>query len=128
MAGCATQTSPPAPAALATTAAAAADACSEIGMASWYHGSPKGRSSPREQVAAHKTLPLGTTVRVTHLDTGRAVDVRINDRGPFGRGRVIDISKSAADALGMRRDGVVRVKLTVDGGVNDCPLEEARAP
>ena len=74
-------------------------------MASWYHGSSRGRSSAKEPVAAHKTLPLGTNVRVTALDTGRTVDVRINDRGPFGRGRVIDVSRSAADALGMRREG-----------------------
>src|SRR5205814_1249987 len=105
---CASQTSPSAPAMV--QASSGPEDCSETGMASWYHGSSRGRSSAKEPVAAHKTLPLGTNVRVTALDTGRTVDVRINDRGPFGRGRVIDVSRSAADALGMRREGVAQVR------------------
>jgi rare lipoprotein A len=64
-------------------------------------------------------------VQVTDVNTGQTVVVRINDRGPFGRGRVIDLSRSAADQLGIRRDGVARVRLEWTG--DDCPLEEARA-
>jgi len=63
--------------------------------------------------AAHKTLPFGTRVRVTHARNGRSVDVRINDRGPFVAGRIIDLSKVAAQAIGM--GGTARVKMTVLG-------------
>jgi rare lipoprotein A len=65
--------------------------------------------------AAHKTLPFGTRVRVTHLGNGRSVDVRINDRGPYVAGRVIDLSKAAAGAIGMSEQGTARIKLTVLG-------------
>lgn len=61
--------------------------------------------------AAHKTLPFGTKVKVKNLRNGHTVKVRINDRGPFVRGRVIDLSKKAARKLGMIRDGVVPVEL-----------------
>ena len=68
--------------------------------------------------AAHNTLPLGTRVRVANLDNGRAVVVRINDRGPFAKDRIIDLSKAAAEALGMIADGVATVRVTpVDGEV-----------
>ena len=60
--------------------------------------------------AAHNTLPLGTHVRVANLDNGRAVVVRINDRGPFAKDRIIDLSKAAAEALGMVADGVANVR------------------
>ena len=60
-------------------------------------------------VAAHRTLPFGTHVRVTNLDNGRSAVVTIVDRGPFVRGRIIDVSTNAADALGFRRAGVARV-------------------
>jgi rare lipoprotein A len=59
--------------------------------------------------AAHPSLPLGTTVRVENLDNGRAVVVRINDRGPFAKDRIIDLSKAAAEQLDMIEDGVARV-------------------
>ena len=72
-------------------------------MASWYRGRGGGLT------AAHRTLPFGTRVRVTNQKTGRSVVVRINDRGPFIRGRVIDLSRSAARAVGI--SGVGRVKL-----------------
>ena len=72
-------------------------------MASWYRGRGSGLT------AAHRTLPFGTRVRVTNQTTGRSVVVRINDRGPFIRGRVIDLSRSAARAVGI--SGVGRVKL-----------------
>jgi len=67
----------------------------------------------RELTAAHRTLPFGTRVRVTNLATGRSVTVRINDRGPFVAGRVIDVSHAAAEELGMVGRGVAKVKLTV---------------
>jgi len=61
--------------------------------------------------AAHRTLPFGTRVRVVHEGTGRSVVVRINDRGPFTRGRVIDLARGAASALGVTRSGVAFVSL-----------------
>ncbi len=63
--------------------------------------------------AAHRSLPFGTRVRVTHTGNGRSVDVRINDRGPFAAGRIIDLSKAAADVIGMSAQGIARVTLTV---------------
>jgi rare lipoprotein A len=69
------------------------------------------KASPHELTAAHRTLPFGTMVRVTHKDTGRSVVVRINDRGPFVRGRVIDLSPRAATALGF--SGLAPVELTL---------------
>lgn len=65
----------------------------------------------RAMTAAHQTLPIGTRVKVTNLATGRAVVVRINDRGPFVKGRIIDLSYGAARRLGMVEEGVVRVGL-----------------
>lgn len=85
-------------------------------MASWYGPGFHGRKTASGErfntgalTAAHKTLPFGTRVRVENVHTGRSVVVRINDRGPFVRGRVIDLSKAAARAIGM--DGVARVRL-----------------
>ena len=65
--------------------------------------------------AAHKTLPFGTRVRVTHAGTGRSVTVTINDRGPYIRGRIIDLSRAAAGVIGMRGSGVANVRLEVLG-------------
>lgn len=70
---------------------------------------------PNAMTAAHRTLPFGTRVRVTRLDTGNSVVVRINDRGPFKAGRVIDLSERAAENLGMTAIGVTPVKLEVLG-------------
>jgi rare lipoprotein A len=125
MMACATETPAPAPTPGGT--AATSQTCTETGMASWYRGSSRGRTSPDDLVAAHKTLPLGTSVQVTAIDTGRTAAVRINDRGPFGRGRVIDLSTAAAEQLGFRRAGVTPVRLEVDGTPEQaCPFEEAR--
>ncbi len=66
--------------------------------------------------AAHRSLPFGTKVRVENLGNGRSVVVRINDRGPFVRGRVIDVTRGAAERLGMIGSGVARVKVTVLSG------------
>jgi rare lipoprotein A len=76
------------------------------GLASFY-----GHS--RQLTAAHRTLPFGTRVRVTNLSTGQDVTVRINDRGPFIRGRIVDVSYSAAEKLGLVGRGVAKVKLEV---------------
>jgi len=73
------------------------------------------RFNKRALTAAHKTLPFGTRVRVTRLDTGSSVVVRINDRGPFKAGRVIDLSERAAEEIGMTGVGVTPVKLEVLG-------------
>jgi rare lipoprotein A len=90
------------------------------GMASYYHDRFQGNRTAsgeryRKSVlsAAHKTLPLGTKVRVTKLSTGKSVIVKINDRGPFVKGRVIDLSRRAARNLGIIKRGVARVELEV---------------
>jgi rare lipoprotein A len=94
----------------------------ERGQASWYGPRFHGRRTASGErldmyalTAAHKTLPFGTLVRVRSVMTGREVDVRINDRGPFIKGRVIDVSKAAAQALGMMENGVHEVLLLVPG-------------
>ena len=90
----------------------------EIGLASYYadrfHGRPTASGEfydRRALTAAHRRLPFGSVVQVTHLENGRSVVVRINDRGPFVRGRVIDLSYAAAKDLGMLRRGVVKVRI-----------------
>jgi len=92
----------------------------EKGIASWYGGAFHGRRSASGEVfdqnamtAAHRKLPFDTIVRVRNLRNGRAVVVRINDRGPFVRGRIIDLSREAARQLGMVRDGIVPVRIKV---------------
>ncbi len=92
----------------------------ERGHASWYGGRFNGRRTASGETydkyaltAAHKTLPFGTIVRVRSLALGREVDVRINDRGPFAPGRVIDLSQAAAEALGLTGAGVAQVSLNV---------------
>ncbi len=84
------------------------------GAASYYSG--KGRTASGGHVgamtAAHRTLPFGSKVRVTNLANGRSAVVTINDRGPFIRGRIIDVSKGAANVLGMRQSGVARVRVS----------------
>lgn len=88
------------------------------GRASWYGGKFHGRRTANGErfdmddlTAAHRTLPFGTKVRVTNARNGRSVVVRINDRGPFIGGRVIDLSRGAADAIGMVRTGVAPVRI-----------------
>ena len=87
------------------------------GLASYYWQPQRvaagGWFNPNALTAAHKSLPFGTRVRVTNLRNGRSVVVRINDRGPYIRGRVIDLSRRAATIVGMRKAGVVRVRLKV---------------
>jgi rare lipoprotein A len=90
----------------------------EIGHASWYgprfHGKKTASGDVFDQTeltAAHRNLPLGSKVRVTNLENERSVEVKINDRGPFIAGRIIDLSHAAARALGMVEDGLARVRL-----------------
>jgi rare lipoprotein A len=92
----------------------------EVGDASWYGVPYHGRRTAsgevfdmRDFTAAHRTLPLGTRVLVTSLSTGQVVEVRINDRGPFVDGRILDLSHTAARALGAVGPGVIAVRLTV---------------
>ncbi len=96
----------------------------QTGIASWYgpgfHGKPTASGviyNQNDLTAAHQTLPLGTRVLVTNLENGRAIDVTINDRGPFAKGRIIDLSFGAGEALGMIGPGTIPVRLEVlDGG------------
>jgi rare lipoprotein A len=92
----------------------------QVGLASYYdsrfHGEQTAsgeRYDEKALTAAHRTLPFGTHVQVTNLSNGRSVVVTITDRGPFARGRVIDVSRRAARRLGFLRDGTTRVRLEV---------------
>ena len=90
-------------------------ASAQSGAASWYGERPRTangeRFNPNGMTAAHRTLPFGTRVRVENKRNGRSVVVRINDRGPFVRGRIIDLARGSARALGM--GGVTHVALGV---------------
>lgn len=90
----------------------------EIGLASYYADRFHGRRTAsgerydrHDLTAAHRQLPFGTRLRVTRLDNGASVEVRVNDRGPFVAGRVIDLSYAAAKKIGMLRMGVARVRV-----------------
>ncbi len=89
------------------------------GIASYYWQPQRvasgGWFNPNAMTAAHKTLPFGTRVRVTNLNNGRSVTVTINDRGPYIRGRVIDLSRAAASAVGMTGSGIARVSMSIVG-------------
>jgi len=92
----------------------------EVGVASWYGPGFQGNHTANGEIydmngisAAHKTLPFGTLVRVVDLETGESVVVRINDRGPFIEGRIIDLSKGAAEKLGIIDKGITRVGLRI---------------
>jgi rare lipoprotein A (peptidoglycan hydrolase) len=91
------------------------------GEASWYgpgfHGRRTASGETFDQndlTAAHRTLPLGTKAEVTDVETGKSVEVTINDRGPYVKDRVIDLSKAAAKELGMTEDGTTTVKIEAD--------------
>ena len=91
-----------------------------VGVASWYGPRFYGRRTANGETfrkgtltAAHRTLPFGTMVRVTNLENGKSVNVRINDRGPFKYHRVIDLAHGAASALNMMRAGEINVRLEV---------------
>ena len=100
------------------TAKPAALTDASVGIASFYKYEGKTASGeqfkPSELTAAHRTLPFGTRLRVTNVATGQSVTVRVNDRGPFIPGRVVDVSHSAAKELGMIDRGITKVKLEVE--------------
>ncbi len=105
----------------------------EEGLASWYGPGFHGRRTANGErydmyqfTAAHKVLPMNTYVLVTNLENGRQTIVRINDRGPFVKGRIIDLSYAAARALGMHRQGVARVRLVALGEGHE--IKTARGP
>jgi peptidoglycan lytic transglycosylase len=89
----------------------------QCGTASWYSTGTKTANGERMNAsalaAAHRTLPFGTRVRVDNLANGRSVEVRINDRGPFVGGRVIDLTRGAAEQIGMIHSGTASVRVTV---------------
>jgi rare lipoprotein A len=106
-----------------------ASAKASCGTASWYHEGSRTANGesyrPDGITAAHKKLPFGTRVKVTHKRTGRSVTVRINDRGPFIRGRIIDLSRGAKRVLGM--GGLAPVCLTILGR-GPAKVAEKRSP
>jgi rare lipoprotein A len=92
----------------------------EFGLASYYGQRWDGKTTAngeklnlRELTAAHKSLPFNSIVKVTDLDTGKSIIVRINDRGPYVRGRIIDLTDSAAKKLGILHKGIAKVKIEV---------------
>lgn len=92
----------------------------ETGIASWYGPGFHGKATANGEIydqnamtAAHRTLPMPSMVQVTNLENGRSVKVRINDRGPFAHGRIIDMSKRAAELLGFRNQGTAKVRVQV---------------
>ncbi len=92
----------------------------ETGIASWYgpkfHGKPTANGEIFDQnqtTAAHRTLPLPSAVRVTNLENGRAIQLRVNDRGPFARGRIIDLSRRSAQLLGFEKNGTAKVRVEI---------------
>ena len=106
----------------------------EVGLASWYGRLHQGLVTAsgeifdmRRLTAAHRSLPLGTRLRVTNLANGRTVRVRVNDRGPYVPGRIVDLSREAARAIGMVESGVTLVRLDVDTAVDTAlPTRAAR--
>jgi len=92
----------------------------QVGHASWYALHSRTASgemmNPSEMTAAHRSLPFGTKVLVENLSNGHSVVVRINDRGPFIAGWIIDVSKAAASSLGMLGSGTARVRVSASGG------------
>jgi rare lipoprotein A len=105
----------------------------ETGIASWYGPTFYGRHTANGEMydgnaltAAHKTLPMPVNVRVTNLENGKSLIVRVNDRGPYARGRIIDLSKRAAELLDVVETGTARVRVTYLGraDINGAPPQE----
>ena len=104
----------------------------QSGMASWYGREEQGKSTAdgeifnrHEFTAASRHLPFNTVVHVTNEKNGRSVDVRINDRGPYAKSRVLDLSEAAADTLDMKKSGTAPVKIEV---VAPAPSQAGMAP
>jgi rare lipoprotein A len=92
----------------------------ETGIASWYGEDFRGKYTANGEVfdinaltAAHRTLPMPSVVQVTNLDNGRSIELRVNDRGPFARGRIIDVSRRAAQLLGFESPGTAKVRVKI---------------
>jgi len=92
----------------------------EVGKASFYANKFQGRKTASGELfnqnaktAAHKKLPFGTKVKVTNINTGQHIEVRINDRGPFVKGRIIDLSRSAFKVVGDLNSGIIKVRIEV---------------
>lgn len=107
----------------------------EIGKASWYGKDFHGKKTANGFIydmygvsAAHKTLPLGTQVRVTNLENNRSVVLIINDRGPFVHGRILDLSYGAAQKLGSVERGVVKVRITAIGSIPTRTASKVQSP
>ncbi|TWI55372.1 rare lipoprotein A [Pseudomonas duriflava] len=101
------------------------------GVASFYGARHAGRRTasgerfdPRALTAAHRTLPFGSQVRVTNLSNRKSVTVRINDRGPHTRGRIIDLSEQAAASIGMRNQGTARVRLEPAANIDTASSDQ----
>jgi rare lipoprotein A len=93
----------------------------ETGIASWYGEQFHGKYTANGEIfdlnaltAAHRTLPMPSIVRVTNLENGRSIEVRVNDRGPYARGRIIDMSRRAAQLLGFEGQGTAKVRVQID--------------
>jgi rare lipoprotein A len=111
-----------------------AEGFTETGQASWYGHPFHGRKTSNGETydmygwtAAHKTLPMHTQLLVENLENGRQTTVRINDRGPFVKGRIIDLSHSVAEHLGVLRNGTARVRITALGEAVTVPLGDGRS-
>lgn len=96
------------------------DSYATVGLASWYGGHDHGDKTANGEIfdmynltAAHRRLPFGTRVKVTRLGNNQSVTVKINDRGPYIPGRIIDLSMAAAGELGMIRKGLAKVKIEI---------------
>jgi rare lipoprotein A len=103
------------------------------GEASWYgkgfHGKKTAsgeKFNQNDHTAAHPTLPLGTEAKVTNLETGKSVEVEINDRGPYVKGRDIDLSKEAAGEIGIHKDGAAPVKIEANVPPEEKKTEEEK--
>lgn len=132
-AGCARKKPATAPRARPAPRPAAAGQTEE-GLASWYGGKDGFEGKPtasgeifdgRKMTAAHRTLPLGTWIDVANLENGKTARVRINDRGPFVKGRIVDLSRVAAEELGVVGPGTARVRLTVVAPGPPAPVVSA---
>jgi len=101
---------------LSCATAASASLIQQCGTASWYALTSQTANgemaNPEAMTAAHRSLPLGTRVRVENLDNGTRLELRINDRGPFIKGRIIDVTRAAAERLGFKEDGLTRLRVT----------------
>jgi rare lipoprotein A len=118
--GCTPTVRHPLPPPVSSPSSPSSSSPSQIGVASWYGPGFQGRPTAsgerfhsQELTAAHPTLPLGSHVTVTNLANGKSVRVRINDRGPYVRGRSIDLSRGAARKIGLERRGVAPVRITI---------------